>query len=91
MMSDKDDMAPTAREYRSMLHMLSLSKDVPRGSNWARSVELLKEAQDMEYRLTEVSFRTGEKIQQARTPEIKENMITNKTVDSHLVCEYFVV
>ena len=60
-MSEKDDVTPTAREYRSMLHMLSLSKDVPRGANWARSVELLKEAQELEYRLTEVSFRTGKK------------------------------
>lgn len=50
---------PTANQYRSMLHMLSQSKEVERGANWERSVEVLREAQALDLRLTEVSFNTG--------------------------------
>ena len=50
---------PTANEFRSMLHILSQSKDVERGANWERSVEILREAQALDLRLTEVSFNTG--------------------------------
>lgn len=59
----ENDIAPSAAEYRSMLHMLSLipEKEENKGENWEQSLALLREAQDLELRLTEVSFNTGSK------------------------------
>lgn len=53
------EVAPTAKEYGSMLHILSKSKDVRRGANWERSMELLREAQEHEFPISESSFQTG--------------------------------
>ena len=56
---DEALVAPTAKEYGSMLHILSKSKDSKRGSNWERSMELLRDAQENEFPIAEVSFQTG--------------------------------
>lgn len=53
------EVAPTAKEYGSMLHILSKSKDVQRGANWERSMQLLREAQENEFPIDEGSFQTG--------------------------------
>lgn len=56
---DEALVVPTAKEYGSMLHILSKSKDSKRGSNWERSMELLREAQENEFPIAEASFQTG--------------------------------
>lgn len=56
---DEALVTPTAKEYGSMLHILSKSKDSKRGSNWERSMELLREAQENEFPISELSFQTG--------------------------------
>lgn len=56
---DEASVAPTAKEYGSMLHILSKRKDKKRGSSWERSMELLGEAQENEFPIAEVSFQTG--------------------------------
>lgn len=59
MAKEEDRTAPTAGEYRSMLHILSHSRDTERGANWERSMELLREAQENELPISESSFQTG--------------------------------
>ncbi|CAM9273262.1 unnamed protein product, partial [Ectocarpus sp. 13 AM-2016] len=58
MAKEEDRTAPTAGEYRSMLHILSHSRDAERGANWERSMELLREAQESELPISESSFQT---------------------------------
>ncbi len=53
------EVAPTAKEYGSMLHILSRSKDVQPGANWERSMQLLREAQENEFPIDEGSYHTG--------------------------------
>ncbi|CAM9455508.1 unnamed protein product, partial [Ectocarpus fasciculatus] len=55
---EEDRTAPTAGEVRSMLHILSHSRDTERGVNWERSMELLREAQENELPISESSFQT---------------------------------
>lgn len=57
--AEEERTAPTPGEYRSMLHILSNIKDGEPGSNWERSMELLREAQENEYPISESSFHTG--------------------------------
>lgn len=56
---EEDRTAPTAGEVRSMLHILSHSRDTERGVNWERSMELLRGAQENELPISESSFQTG--------------------------------
>lgn len=58
-MYKKHGISPKAREIRSMLHVLSKSKEHEKGERWEESLALLREAQEMELRLTEVSYNTG--------------------------------
>lgn len=58
-MYKKHGIQPKAREIRSMLHMLSKSKDQEKGDRWEASLALLRDAQETELRLTEVSYNTG--------------------------------
>lgn len=57
-MYKKHGIQPKAREIRSMLHMLSKSKDQEKGDRWEASLALLRDAQETELRLTEVSYNT---------------------------------
>lgn len=56
---DEALVAPTPKEYGSMLHILSKSKNSERGSNWERSMELLRDAQEKEFQISELSFQRG--------------------------------
>lgn len=90
MMEEHDDIVPAAGEYRSMLHMLSLTKTVPRGGNWSRSLELLREARGMDHRLTEISYNTGEPMHEcAPVFGIMDETCSLLYVRIHFVPSYF--